>query len=664
MPFEGSKRTRRALRARLVIPFLILAFPAALFADLNQTTVLSTSGQSNLNLETGAVSSAGGDIQFSSAGMTPQGTATAINIYDSWPLAQFNTISVLVVELLPGYSTSTIPTATLKVGDVFGVHTNGGHWAKVIVTVAGGTSITLQFTTFGVAASTGSGGPPTITAIINNSSGITAGLPNYGIAPSSIFAIIGSGLADPGTPTLQSSVAPGLPLTLNGASISVTVNGVTTHPAIYYTSPTQIAGVLPASTPVGTGTLTVTYKGVASNAATLAVVPAALGINAYNGNTAVATDGVSYALLTYANSGTPGENIVLWTTGLGANPADSDTTLTSTPHAVTTPLQIYIGGVAATILYQGSAGFPGVNQINVTIPQSAPNGCWISLAAVSNGVLSNIASLPINNAGGQCVDSVTGLNGSQIAPSGSQTLRTGLVALTQTDRPGTNGARVLSTSSDAAFEKYTGIYTPTNQVSPGGCIVNNLTPVSPGPFTGLDPGSIGLTGTGGVGITLANQAGIKGAFFGDLTAGAIPPSGGTFVFKGTGGADVGGFTSTITFTNPILNWTNQTVAASIDRSQNLTVTWTGGNPSTAVFITGTSTSTATSSAPAVSVGFTCLASTGDAQFTVPSYILSALPPGKGAVLIQNDLYLPLPASGLDIGIAQGEVGISAAATYK
>src|SRR5579871_5572463 len=646
-------------RARLILPFLTIAFPAALLADLNQTTTLSTSGQSNLNLDTGALGSSGGDIQFSSAGMTPQGAATAVNIYTSWPLAQFNTISSLVVELLPGYSASTIPTATLKVGDVFGVHTNGGHWAKVIVTVTGGTSITLQFTTFGVAAGTGSGGPPTITAIINNSSGIAAGLPNYGIAPSSIFAIVGSGLADPGTPTLQNSAAPGLPLTLNGASISVTVNGVTTHPAIYYTSPTQIAGVLPASTPVGTGTLTVTYKGVASNAATLVVVPAALGINTYYTNNGVATDAASYALLTYANSGTPGENIVLWTTGLGANPADSDTTLTSTPHAVSTPLQIYIGGVLAPILYQGSAGFPGVNQINVTIPQSAPNGCWISLAAVSNGVLSNIATLPINSGGGQCVDSVTGLNGTQIAPSGSQTLRTGLVALTQTTRPGTNGVGVLSTSTDAAFEKYTGIYTPTNQVSPGGCIVNNLTPVSPGSFTGLDPGNIGLTGTGGVSVTLANQAGIKGAFFADLTAGAIPQSGGTFVFKGTGGADVGSFMSTLTFTNPLLNWTNQSIVASIDRNQSLTVTWTGGNPGSAIFITGTSTSSSN-----VSVGFTCLASAGDAQFTVPAYILSALPPGKGAVLIQNDLYEPLPASGLDIGIAQGEIGISATATYK
>jgi hypothetical protein len=49
---------------------------------------------------------------------------------------------------------------------------------------------------------------------------------------------------------------------------------------------------------------------------------------------------------------------------------------------------------------------------------------------------------------------------------------------------------------------------------------------------------------------------------------------------------------------------------------------------------------------------------------VPSYILSALPPGSGGVLVQNDIYLPLTASGLDIGIAVGEIAISATATYR
>ena len=132
----------------------------------------------------------------------------------------------------------------------------------------------------------------------------------------------------------SSSPAPRLEsrCTLNGASITVVVGGVTTLPALYYTSPGQLAAVLPAATPIGTGTLTVTYKGVTSSPATIQVVPSAIGINTYNGS-GVATDATTGALLTYINSGSPGQNIVLWTTGLGVNSADSDTTFTSTPHA-------------------------------------------------------------------------------------------------------------------------------------------------------------------------------------------------------------------------------------------------------------------------------------------------------------------------------------------
>ena len=649
-----------------VVPALAFILPATALADLTQTVTLSSSNPTNLGLDTGAASNSGGDIQFSANGIAPLGSATVNNVgYKS--SADFADISQLIVELYPGYSTSTISIATLtaveaSLTDCFFVHTNGGHWAKVLVTGSTSSTITLMFTTFGVTGS-GTTGPPTITAIRNNSSNIFAGFPNYGIAPSSIFVIIGTGLADPGTPVLQSSAAPGLQLTLNGASISATVAGVTVQPAIYYTSPTQIAAVLPASTPVGTGTLTVTYKGVASNAEPLVVVPAALGINTFYTNSAVATDAITGGLLTYTASGTPGETIVLWTTGLGADPADSDTTYTTTPHSVATPLQIYIDGTPATILYQGSAGYPGVNQINLTIPASTPNGCWIAIVAVSNGVPSNIATIPVNAGGGACVDPVNGLSGSQVVP-GSQTIRTGFVGLIQTVRTGANGTLTYSTSATGAFEKYQGIYSPTNPVSPGGCLVSNLTPVGVGTFTGLDPGQIGLTGPSGLSVNLANQLGIKGAFIATLTAGAIPQSGGSYAFQGTGGADVGSFTSTLNFSNPLLSWTNQNVAATIDRSRGFTVTWTGGNPGSYVFVTGTSTSAATANTPSVAGGFTCLANAGDGQLTVPAYILSALPAGSGGVEIQNDIYEALPATGLDIGIVQGEIGVSVTAKFK
>jgi hypothetical protein len=201
-------------------------------------------------------------------------------------------------------------------------------------------------------------------------------------------------------------------------------------------------------------------------------------------------------------------------------------------------------------------------------------------------------------------------------------------------------------------------------VSPGSCIVDTLTPATVGSVTGLDPGSISLTGPGGIALTLANQLGIMGELSGALPAGAIPQSGGTFTFTGTGGANVGPFTASLTFSNPLLSWTNPSVAATVNRSQGFTATWTGGNPGSYVFVTGTSALAKTATNPATTVGFTCLGNAGDGQFTVPSYILSALPAGAGGVEIQNDIHVQLPASGLDIGIVHGGISISATSTYQ
>lgn len=654
---EAMKRPLRLYPAACVAAFL---FPVIAFADLTQTSTLSLSGQTNINFDTGALGNSGGDLQYSSTGLTPQGSATALNAMIYATAAKLNDLTLLEVSLYPGYSKAELPSTILGVNDLFYVHTNGGHYAAALVTAVTGTSITIMFRTFNVTGGTGGTGgstAPAVTAIRNNSSGIAAGVPSYGIAPSSIFVIQGTALADAGTPLLQDSSG-GLPLTLNGASIAVTVAGVTVHPAIYYTSPTQIAAVLPAATPAGTGTLTVTYNGTVSNTQAIVVVPAALGINTYYTNSAVATDGTTYALLSYTNSGTPGENIVLWTTGLGADASDSDTTYTTTPHAVNTPLQIYIGGIPATILYQGSAGYPGVDQINVTIPQSAPDGCWISVAAVANGVLSNVTTIPINSGGGVCIDPVNGLTGAEIAPGGTQTLRTGVVAITQTNKAVTSGTPTYSTNADAAFETYTGLYSPANPVSPGSCIVVYTTTASTGIGSGLDAGVLNLSGTGGVAVTLPIQLGIKGAYYTSLANGAIPQTGGNFTFTGNGGADVGSFTLALNFANPLFQWNNPSVAASVDRSKGFTVTWNGGNPDSYVFVTGTATASGTT------VGFTCMAKDGDGQFAVPSYILSALPAGTGGVGVQNDFYEKLNPSGLDIGIGIGEIGISTTSAFK
>jgi len=639
----------------------IMLFWASMFlcgtamADLSETTILQTN--MTLSLETGAVAGSGGDILWEESAISPQGGAKLRNI-GSLGLTNFTGLPQSYFAPQAAAATSApIPAASLTPGDAFVAVTNNGHTAKVLILANSAGSITLQFTVFGISPPAG---VPLITQAVNNSSYIPPGFPNSGIAPSSVFAVFGSGLSDSGPPVPQASKAPGLPRTLSGTNLTVVVNGVTTHPAFYYVSPTQLAAVLPAATPVGTGILTVTYRGNTSAPFPIQVVPSAPGINNYSYGVGVATDASTFAPLTYTNSGSPGQTIVLWSTGLGADPADSDTTFTTSPHSVPTPLQIYIGGVPASILYKGASGYPGVNQIDLVIPKSVPTGCWIPVAAVAAGVVSNVVTISINPGGGVCLDAPTGLTGNQITPPNGQALKSGLVSLVETNSPGKGSARNLSNSANAAFEQYSGLYPSRNPVSPGGCLLTQQpTPVPFPNIVGLDTGDITITGPTGGPITLTSQ-GIKGAFYAALAADAIPPSGGIFTFQGAGGKDVGPFTSVLNLTSPLLSWTNQDAAATIDRTKGLLVTWTGGNPGTYVYVTATSTS------PGLQLlgGYTCLVPIDAGKFTVPSYILSGLPAGTGGAALQNYVYSTLSASGIDIGVSLADIYYSVRSTTQ
>ncbi len=96
----------------------------------------------------------------------------------------------------------------------------------------------------------------------------------------------------------------------------------------------------------------------------------------------------------------------------------------------------------------------------------------------------------------------------------------------------------------------------------------------------------------------------------------------------------------------------------MDRSQGLTVKWTGGNPGSYVYISGGT------GAGAKFVSFLCLALADDGQFTVPAHILSALPPGNGSIQLQNYIQAPLPASGLDAASAVATIAHSETGTFR
>src|SRR5208283_5291893 len=96
----------------------------------------------------------------------------------------------------------------------------------------------------------------------------------------------------------------------------------------------------------------------------------------------------------------PGETIIIWVTGLGAVPyADNIVP----PQAFNFPgVQVIIGGTSITPLYAGASGYPGLFQINLTLPANIPTGCTVVLQVSVGGVTSpattiSIADTPSSN---------------------------------------------------------------------------------------------------------------------------------------------------------------------------------------------------------------------------------------------------------------------------
>ena len=620
---------------------------------------------------------------ISGTNITVSGTATLTNIGNGTFSATVNLLS------LGGTSISAPYTITLSGGTLTGtlsipaaLLTGASTSGTGSATVTGGTgsyagatgsfptltgtggitptgSITLTFTGAGSITTGGTGGggggganAPTVTAMQNNYSYILPGLPNYGIAPGALFIIKGTNLSNQPLSSLQSSAAPGLPKTLNGTSVAVTVNGTTTQLPIYYTSPSQLGVVLPSSVAVGNGTIVVTNAGTPGTATPIQVVKSALGLDTLLGSgtgAGVATD-AGGNVFTPTSSAAPGQAIVLWGSGLGADTSNDDTTYPLKQNDLTSSLglKVYIGGIQASIAYAGRSQYPGVDQVNVTIPTGVATGCSVSVVAVVGNIVSNGVTLPINPGGGACSDAIFGIPpGVGLSLAGKTTVNFGFVGVTQLVSGGTTtnaAAGIFESVSGLQFASQAG-----SSASIGSCIVNAPT-VGTGSLptiNGLDAGNINLTGPTGS-VALTTVPGFLGLYGAQLSASAIPASGGAFTFAASG-KTVGPFTTTVNFPVPLV-WTNSSSITSVNRANGVNVTWTGGGSGTYVQITGSS--SANINGQVTSVGFTCNAPVSAGQFTVPPAVLLALPAGNGSLSLSNSTNpQTFTASGLDLGYA-------------
>ncbi len=190
--------------------------------------------------------------------------------------------------------------------------------------------------------------------------------PGNPIAPGEYITIYGSGLAS-GSETAK----PPYPPSLNG--VSVLING--RQAPLYFVSPGQINALVPYATQGPQAAIVVeTGNGGRSNTVTVPVAPTAPGVFSQDlsGSGPGAILHADYSLVTPARPAHPGETVLVYLTGLGAvNPGVADGTAGggNPLSLVAAPLAVYVGGSPASVQFAGLApGFPGLYQINITIP--------------------------------------------------------------------------------------------------------------------------------------------------------------------------------------------------------------------------------------------------------------------------------------------------------
>jgi uncharacterized protein (TIGR03437 family) len=509
---------------------------------------------------------------------------------------------------------------------------------------------------------------PVVSGVANAASGLAAGLPAAGIAQGSIFSVYGSNLG----PTSY-CVAYTVPYTatLCGVSLTVTVNGTSSFPLPTFVYPSQINAILPSLTPTGSGTVTVTYNGQTSATFPIQVVTAAFGefTATSSGLGQASVTDVNYTLNTIIHTLHPGDIGILWGTGLGPIAGSDATSPTTFPDIGT--VTVFVGNTAETgtssgLYYAGRSGsWPGLDQINFTVPQGV-QGCYVPIAVEAGGVVGNIGTIAVAPAGqNTCSDSPMGQTlVNKLASGGNVNFAN--VFLQSINLTFVGLVTAGHGNGDFAYASFSG-YTPQTAfyaeygVSVGYCVSGQDSLFDDLSISNLDAGPA-LTLTGPLVSPPITQSYPGSGFYdADLSSlGKFLYSDEHYVMTGVGGANVGAFSVAETSTIPSVKLT-ALAGKTFPRSSDLTVTWTGGDPTLQngqVILGGLSLN-----ADETLFGeFECRVPLAPGTFTIPSWVLKPLP-STGATTEGSETFpngyiwigqynnpTTFTAPGLDLGI--------------
>ena len=498
---------------------------------------------------------------------------------------------------------------------------------------------------------------------VNAASYVIAGLPNAKIAQGSMFILFGQQLG----PGMQANaVSFPLPKNLGGTSISVKVAGTAVDAIMLYSAFGQVAAILPSNTPVGDGTLTLTFNQHPSNTVPIHVAKSTLGI--FTRSQSGFGPGVFFNFISESNqpvnslieAAHPGQVLTLWGTGLG--PVSGDEAGGPLPGNLDVPVDVYVGTTKVTPSYKGRSGCcAGIDQVVFTVPAGV-EGCYVSVNVVSNGVTSNSATIAVASNGNTCSDPGGFTTNDLAKVRNKQALVIGEVAIFRAHASLALPSGTVQGDVDLESGHFRRYFTPadvlaSNRGSLGG---SNGSPslgsctVAPfsyqdflgaifghggehANFLGVDAGSVlNLNGPNGAKqIPRVDQGSAGSPFYvysppngllggglpGVLDAGPAYLSPGNYTLEnGSGGSVVGSFQSSLTIPTAA-TWTNEDAISNVSRSKDLTLTWSGAPPGTYIGISATSADPSTGAGAAID----CLVSADAGKFTVPAWLLSALP---------------------------------------
>jgi uncharacterized protein (TIGR03437 family) len=197
------------------------------------------------------------------------------------------------------------------------------------------------------------------------------------VSPGKIVIIYGAGL---GPAQLVQNQATGGRFGTELSGTTVSFNGIAAP--VLYTSPTQVAAVVPYGISGILAQVSVTYQGQVSNSLSVAVTaasPSFFTANQQGWGQAAAINARDGSLNTAANPLKIGDYVSLFATGEGqTSPGGVDGKLGgSTPSSPVLPVTVTVGGIRAEVQYAGSISgqVAGLMQVNVRIPDGVqPSG--------------------------------------------------------------------------------------------------------------------------------------------------------------------------------------------------------------------------------------------------------------------------------------------------